>query len=255
MAFADTKVYGYRAGFAGNYTYGINTSTTHGACTFSASGQVCTIPSSKTIHWCWEPNMSAASRSRISSFIPVLQAAPGVPTPLVTTRDFGFEFVHHTSCNDTNVQLVIADFACSGTDSANMSGYVCVNLAGLSAANTLRVINTQQTPALGTYYSWGINSWGQLNIDLADIQRVNTSSGGNVPDRDRLLVHAVYHGLGWIIGLGARTDNDALYTSRRVLPYGKVGWTAGEVCRAKSFRRTPDAQSFTVGTYCGPDPN
>jgi hypothetical protein len=118
------------------------------------------------------------------------------------------------------------------------------------------VINerTQQV-AKGHYYDWGVqNGRVTLNIDLADIDRVNTTTAG-LPDRDTLLTSATYHGLSWVIGLGSRSDVDNLYTSQAVRPYAKNGWNASEACRARSFLRTPDAMKFTIGVFCGPDPN
>ena len=256
MAFVDPVINGYGAGYTGKSTYGANTGSAHGTCNWTSSGQICALPSTKTIHWCWDPATTTLQRGRITHFVPVLAARVGMPSDIVPGLDIGFKFVAHASCNDAGVQLVVNAAACSGTDSSRMSGYVCASFPAVTSSNRLGVINQRtQTQPPGNYYNWGLqNGRITLSLDLLDMDRITTSVAG-IPDRDALLASATYHGLSWVIGLGARDDIDNVYTSQAVRPYYKNGWHPTEVCRARSFTRSPDASTFAIGTFCGPDPS
>ncbi len=246
MALVDPIVYGYGASFTDTMTYGVRTNSAHTACDWFSTGQVCTVPSSDTIHWCWEPAMVASNRSRMESLVPMLAAPAGKSVPLSTSTDLGFKFVKHDSCNDSVVQLVIDDRACSGNNSSSMSGYVCTTFPGLTTARAL----TQSLPsAAGNYYSWGLEGgWTVLHLDITDM-----ATNFRLPALDTLLTNAIYHGLGWIVGLGSRTDTTSLYTSAAVQPLSKTGWTEQEICRARSFRFAPDAGKLALLQHCGSD--
>jgi dienelactone hydrolase len=246
MALVDPIVYGYGASFSDTMTYGVRTGSSHASCDWFSSTQVCTVPSSDTIHWCWEPAMVASNRSRMESLVPMLAAPAGKPVPLSTSTDLGFTFVKHDSCNDSVVQLVIDDRACSGNNSSNMSGYVCTTFPPVSDA---KVLTQSLSSAAGNYYSWGLDGgWTVLHLDVTDM-----ATNFRLPALDTLLTNAIYHGLGWIIGLGSRTDTTSLYTSAAVQPLSKTGWSAPEVCRARSFRFAPDAGKLALLQHCGSD--
>ena len=246
LALVDPVVYGFKASYSGLFTYGVQTGSAHNACNWTSTGQICTMPSSETIHYCYDSSFtSAAGRGLLEHDVPVFAAAVGVPTPIASFVDLGFKMVKHASCSDPEVQLIIDGAACSGTNSSSIKGYVCTTFPALTSDNELEVIANTPWPAPGSYYTWGRNGGRTtLHLDIADI--INAANPVSV------LKHAAYHGLGWIIGLGARTDNAFLYTSTNVANQ-KNGWTEAEACRARSFRRAADKDKFEIGVYCGPD--
>lgn len=261
---------GTSAKYTSNMTYGIQTGAPYKSCNWSSSSQICALPKSYVIDWCFGANVTDNNFKNDFRTYTQLTAPQGqwnVPSMFA-----GAVFRYHNSCNDPGVNLVVDNAACSGTNSANIDGYVCLSIPPLVTA--LEVINNTPWPSPGTYYNWQAqpNGWMTLHIDAGDM----LNSIPNSTNRTGLFAHAARIGVQWVLGIGTRTDVTNLTSSRAVVPYWKdvnhaentacspvpcqveTYLSDGEYCRLQSLSWPVNALPFfadeyQLAGYCGAD--
>lgn len=259
VATADGLGAGMHSAFTDNFTFGIHTGSSHTNCGWGPRGQVCALPPSTTIHWCFRAGTGSQFKNDVvnNSYVDSvsgsqsLKMTQGLRTPTGGSYYGPFKFVYHSNCNDSNVQLVIDGDPVSGSGN-NLLNYVALDLPPFTAARQMEPwdFSGNGVPA-GTFYNWGASGgFAILHLDTADIN-------ASIPSNKRLdvLRHAIRMGLRWVTGLGTRTsgtipDNTCGTSLQWSWPGGECGH---DRCRQQQAFPDQNKRYTVLDFYCGSD--
>lgn len=206
-------------------TYGTQTGTARQRCSQTATGQVCSVPASKTMTYCVErfPNSNGFTNPEIidaNSFIEFLDGIQGWtfnPTPLNpqgSCAQPGGQFA--------DIYLQSGPVGSSGTASNNIKDYSTVSFIGTITNLTegASVVGQRQSHTKCT-----------ITIDRTDILAKGGSSASNV------MSHAVAHAVLGCLGIGGRGDDSRPLASKATVTTGLVNntLTAAEVCQLQNY--------------------
>ena len=223
------------------YQYGTRTSTTQQRCDRSAAGQVCNIPNTKSMKFCYfNENPSGFSNddsADIESAVTMMRGAFGWGWT-AATQDI---FTGMCGATDANVRLFVRSVGSSGTASNDIKDYAKVNT--FSSVTGL----TEGAGVVGSYQK---HSGCDIYIDRTDI----LAKGASTADDRRLMRHAVAHALLACVGIGGRSSVASNHSSRNDINTSveRNSMTAGEKCTLENFS-TSSGTSFVNSGSCPSD--
>lgn len=230
------------------FAYGSLADTVGFVCTDKpGGGQSCQVPGKKAgITWC----ISGAAPLTSPEVAQVNAAIQRVSVG-------GFTFTHFSDgsqcdarANDLTVNLVFdsAALVLFGNpicpDLPNQAdGYACRSVRTVPTSAEL-INGTTFTPLPG---AWGVYWTSTTNANITAFihlqrARVARDVGSNIGLQNALEAHAFTHALLQLEGIGARTDNLGLWSSRKINVLGSHIISTGELCRMQSFN--PSNPSF-----------
>lgn len=231
---------------------GVSTAASHVACTRTNAGQVCLVPGNNVLGYCIET--AGLTASQVSTVRSLANSFNGV-------TNGKFQFIETVlagaggSCGGVAGQdwdFVINNLSsgfCGGTGGDSITNYSCVNFptAGGGAPTLIESIP-------GTFYNWtgGLGSGAIVHFELAEIN----NRGANATEDDKLLRHAVMHGLAALVGIGDETATTNLWSSHSILPLNQTRHfgSLGELCRADSWAGIADQTHLSItGAQCAAD--
>lgn len=211
----------YAANTTNNFQFGTRTAASHRQCDRTSTGQVCSVPSTKSITYCIDSGFTQADYNLVSNEIRLLDDA-------LSGWTFTFENDLFTGACLLSTFLVIKPGSCgtSGTSPTGIENYGCATLS--STTNLTEGVNGNDP--VGSYQK---HSLSRGTVDITDIN----AKYSNASQREFAKRHAIKFILLSTVGLGSRTDGAAnTFGSRSQIANFSLGLlTAGEKCRLGTF--------------------
>lgn len=222
----------YNAPVSPNYQLGTQTGSARQRCNRTASGQVCSIPHSRTLKYCVDFPLGAAIESDI------------VGDTAARAGAIGWTFTKVADCGDANIQFSLSSVGASGTASNDVKDYVTVLFSNTTSLSENELPG--EAEVVGQYQK---HTSCNVRIDKDDILAKGTS---NSQDQNGWR-HAAMNGLGKCIGIGGRTIN-AQISSRNLFDLNTiaVALSPGEDCVLSGYSPINNGNFFNAGT-CSTD--
>lgn len=227
-----------------NVVLGVTTASSHGNCPSNNAGTVCLVPGNNVLGYCIETagmsaNVQNTIRSRANSFGSLLSNWQFIESAFADGAG------HCVGTPGQDWDVMINDFKsgfCGSTGGDVTNNYVCVNFPAVGSG-----VGQMTESIPGTFYNWtSIGTSAIIHIESTEI----ANRGANATEDQKLLEHAIMHGLNFTVGIGDQTALTDKWSSHSILPINQTrGWgLAGERCRASSWTGIGSQGTYTLLT-------